>query len=272
MRKLLEANLLRLRKTHLFWGSVLLEIAFALFRVYTSYKDTQVGYEITTDEILFTYIMAAGLITAVFTSVFLGTEYHDNTIRNKLAAGHSRTAIYFANFLTVLIACLLFTAAYIVTALAAGIPFFGFLTLKTDIILTTFLGTLATSAAFCALYTLISMSSSHKTTSAIVCILLFFFLLCASTYVAAMLDAPEEHTVIEMVNGELVSHMAPNPKYLQGTKREVYQFFFDFLPTGQATQYVVMSAKPLLMSLYSVLTAAAASLGGIAYFRRKDIK
>ena len=26
----------------------------------------------------------------------------------------------------------------------------------------------------------------------------------------------------------------PNPSYLRGTEREIYQFFNDFLPTGQA--------------------------------------
>lgn len=272
MRKLLAANLARMRKMPLFWGILLLGIGFALFRVYTSYQDAQIGYAVTTDEILFTYILMTGLVMAVFISLFLGTEYHDGVIRNKLIAGHSRTAIYLANLLTVSTACLLFTAAYILTALAVSIPVFGYPTLSAKVITATFLGTLMVSAAFCSLYTLVSMSFSHKATSAIVCILLFFAFLCASTFIAAMLDAPPEHPTYELVEGEFVSNMEPNPKYLQGTKREIYAFLFDVLPTGQAVQYILMTAKPLLLSLYSAGIVLFANGSGLLYFRRKDIK
>ncbi|MDE7242693.1 MAG: ABC transporter permease, partial [Oscillospiraceae bacterium] len=210
MRKLLAANLARMKKTVLFWGTLLLEIAFALFRVWTSCQDKKTGYEITTDELLFSYILVTGLVMAVFISMFLGTEYHDGTIRNKFVAGHSRAAVYFANLAVVFIACLLFTAAYLITALLGGILVFGFPTMSASVLLTVFLGTLVTSAAFCALYTLIAMNCSHKATSAIVCVLLFFGLLCASTYLFAMLDAQPEHLVIDLVDGEMVSHMEPN--------------------------------------------------------------
>lgn len=46
------------------------------------------------------FIQYAGLVIfppaccAVVFSLFFGTEYADGTIRNKLAAGHSRTAVY----------------------------------------------------------------------------------------------------------------------------------------------------------------------------------
>ena len=50
----------------------------------------------------------------------------------------------------------------------------------------------------------------------------------------------------------------PNPSYLRGTEREVYQFFNDFLPTGQAvnitqaggTGAVSRTARCLLRKLH----------------------
>ena len=224
MRELMAANLVRLRKTPLFWGAALLHGAFALFRIYTIFDDRKYGYQTTLDEALFTYIMIAGLVMAVFIAVFLGTEYSDGTIRNKIAAGHSRSCIYLANLLTVCLACLIFTAVYLLAALAVGLPVLGGLTLSAPVILTTLLGTLATAAAFCSL------------------------------------------------DGELVSRMEPNPKYLTGEERKVYQFALDFLPTGQATQYVVMTDKAGEMSLYSGCIVLLTTGGGLAYFRRKDIR
>lgn len=272
MRKLLTANLLRLRKMVLFWGTAALHAAFALFRIYTIWDDRKYGYQTTLDEALFTCILIEGLVMAVFIAVFLGTEYSDGTVRNKIAAGHSRGCIYLANLLTVCIACLLFTAVYLLTALAVGLPVLGGLTLGVGVIVKTLLGTLATAAAFCSLYALAGMSLSHKSTACMVCILLFFGMMIASTYFAARLDAPEERMVMDMVDGELVSHTEPNPKYLTEEERALYQFVLDVLPTGQATQYVIMTDKAAAMSLYSGCIALLTTVGGLVYFRRKDIR
>ena len=272
MRELLAANLVRLRKTGLFWGAALLHAAFALFRIYTIVDDRKYGYETTLDEALFTFIMIEGLVMAVLIAVFLGTEYSDGTVRNKITAGHGRVRIYLANLLTVCLACLVFTAVYLLTTLAVGLPVLGGLTLGAGVIASTLLGTLATAAAFCSLYTLIGMSVSRKSTGCILCILLFFGLMIASTYVAAMLDAPPERAAMELVDGELVTHMEPNPKYLTEGKRAVYQFVLDFLPTGQATQYMLITDKTAWMSLYSGLIVLLTAGGGLAYFRRKDIR
>lgn len=66
--------------------------------------------------------------------------------------------------------------------------------------------------------------------------------------------------------------MEPNPKYLTEGKRAVYQFVLDFLPTGQATQYMLITDKTAWMSLYSGLIVLLTAGGGLAYFRRKDIR
>ena len=57
-----------------------------------------------------------GLVAAVFISLFVGSEYSDGTIRNKLVVGHSRMRIYLANLIVCSIACVLISLAY-----AAGI-------------------------------------------------------------------------------------------------------------------------------------------------------
>ena len=74
--------------------------------------------------------------------------------------------------------------------------------------------------------------------------------------------------------GELVdAGEMENPNYLTGTKRDAYQFVADFLPTGQALAYNFdMIVHPWRMCLYSLLILAASTAGGLAAFRRKDLK
>ena len=85
MRNLLSANLFRLRKNHLFWGTLAVGALFAGFRIYSLFSD-QIDYGIPSslDDAAFSYAQIVGLTAAVFVSLFLGTEYSGGAIRNKV--------------------------------------------------------------------------------------------------------------------------------------------------------------------------------------------
>ena len=273
MRRLLAANFAHLRKIHLFWGTILLHAAFGIFRIHTLYRDIQTGYyTVSLDDALFSHILIEGVIMAVFIAVFMGTEYSDGTIRNKVVAGHERIHIYLANLIAVTAACFLFIAVYLVTALAAGIPVMGGPVLGAKAILITSAGTLVTAVSFCSLYTLIGMVFSSKSTGCIICILLYFSMMICTTYCAARLDAPPESLRTEMVDGELVSSMKPNPKYPSERQRAVYQFVLDCLPTGQSILYATLGGEPVTMVLYSCAIILLTTGGGVLYFRGKDLR
>ena len=53
------------------------------------------GADVEFDDILFCFAFAVGFVSSVFCSLFIGIEYSDRTLHNKLIVGHSRTAIYF---------------------------------------------------------------------------------------------------------------------------------------------------------------------------------
>lgn len=276
MRNLLGANFFRLRKNRLFWGILAIGTLFAGFRIYALVSD-QIDYGIlsTLDDVLFTYAQIIGLTAAVFTSLFLGTEYSDGAIRNKIITGRSRVSIYLAGFVTVFAASVLSLITYWIVALAAGIPLLEPLRMGAGEALFTVLGVLLMTAAFCAIFTFITMNCSSKAANAVACILLFFILLMASTYVYARLDASEFISGYTMsVNGEIVaSEPEPNPRYLQPGPRAVFEFFRDLLPTGQSIQYSLQAVtNPVRLLLCSLGVTAVFTGAGAALFWRKDLK
>ena len=275
MTKLLSANFLRLKKSHLFWGILAFGAALAGFRVYTLWRDhVDVGVVSTLDDGLFTYAQLIGMTAAVFTSLFLGTEYSDGAIRNKVTSGCSRVSIYLAGSLTVFAASVLSLASYWVVALAMGIPLLAPLGMSAGQALFTVLGVLLMTAAFCAIFTCITMNCSSKAANAVACILLFFALLIASTYIYSRLDAPEYSAdYIITVDGFDMTEPVPNPRYLQPGPRAVFEFFRDLLPTGQGVQYSIGdTAHPARLLLCSLGLTAVFTGAGAALFRRKDLK
>lgn len=279
MTKLLSANLLRLRKSMLFWGCLILMLllgaGFTLQRYWEQAAYAQFGQLSYLDEVLFRHGLLIGIVMAVFVPLFFGTEYSDGALRNKMVVGHSRLSIYFANLITAVAAALVFCAAYFLAALAAGLALALPLQLGAAQIALLVLSSLALVAAFSALYTFVAMLCARKAGSAVACIMGVFLLLFAATYIDGRLKAPEFISNYELsMNGQVSqSEPEPNPHYLRGAEREVYQFLNNFLPCCQASQYTSMDvADPALLAAYSLGILAVSAGAGAALFRRKDLK
>lgn len=280
MTKLLSANLLRLRKSHLFWGTLALSFGFGVW-VAVSQVLEQMKYGGFEDSPAFSrYTSVVGMVIAVFVSLFFGTEYSDGTIRNKLITGQSRISIYLADLITASVCSMLFSIAYLIACFAVGAPFMSsgllrHLETQPTVFALTIVGSLVLTLAYSALFLLITLNCARKTTSAVVCILGAFILLMVGIYLNGRLEAPEYITGYELsVDGQVVpAEPELNPDYLQGTKREVYQFLYDFTPGGQTVQYSMVAAGNLhLMPLYSLIILIVSTGAGAALFRRKDLK
>ena len=71
---------------------------------------------------------------------------------------------------------------------------------------------------------------------------------------------------------EIINELINLPLY-SGIKREVYQFIYDFLPSGQAMQMMTAAVlHPIRMALCSVVIAATSVLAGVRLFKGKDVK
>ncbi len=276
MSKLLSANFLRLRKNHLFWGTLALSFGFGVFMCVIRFREhLNYHFEVSLNSVFFGFAMVAGVVMAAFIPLFFGTEYSDGAIRNKLIVGHSRVCVYFANLITSFGAAAAFFAAYLLACTVAGIPLIGGLDLPVPATAAALGGSLLMTAAFCAIFTFVTMNCSKKSTSVVICLLGVFALLIAAVYLNGRLDAPEFIQGYEMsIDGQVVNAKPePNPAYLTGMKREVYQLLYDLMPTGQGIQYsnVNFTDPVRLMGLSSALFVLFTGAGA-ALFRRKDLK
>ena len=105
MNRLLAANIVRLRKNKCFLGGILLLVILGiLYPVMKCIEMKNTGYETTLDTGFFIGAAVLPVLLSVFVSLFIGTEYSDGTIRNKIMVGHERKSVYLANLLTNLIA------------------------------------------------------------------------------------------------------------------------------------------------------------------------
>ena len=280
MSRLLSADFAKLKKNKFFWICMIGMFLFGVFMAVMNYISTrQYGdYEAQITNVLFIYALTVAILIPAFVSLFVGTEYSDGTIRNKMIIGHTRTCIYLSNLIVCSTAGLGFCISYIVGVIVAGLPLY---TIDTGILKGTVILVLCSffmSIAFTALCALTAMLCQNKALTAVINILTAFCLLVISLYITSRLSQPEVYPGFGLNTETGKVEMAddvPNPSYLRGTEREIYQFFNDFLPTGQAvniTQAGGTAQSPGLLAAYSASIIIVSTGVGMFVFKKKDIK
>lgn len=249
MNRLLSANFTRLRKSKIFWLGVIAMTGFGAFLPISNYMDKIryqeiTDYEYTTpfDSVLFGYALAIGVICAIFISLFLGTEYSDGTIRNKLIVGKTRASIYFSNLITNIAAALFMCLCYLGSVCAVGIPLCDKMEMEVSLAIKIIAASFVMVIAFCSICTMLSMIIQSKAVMAIISITSIFVLIFASVIMSDRLNQPKNYIYSEMTNGVEKVISEPNSHYVGGTKRKVYIFLNDFLPTSQSVKFYINSA------------------------------
>lgn len=169
MSKLLRANFTRLFKNRLFRLCVTGIFAAAAFAVFDQAKYTEV-----IDDMLFSGIDIISIVSAVFISIFAGTEYSDGTMRNKLYMGHSRISVYGASLMTCAAAAVIMHIVLIGTVVCFGIPVIGKVTMTASEILLLLLLSILTVTAYASVYILPGMLITSKAAGVAAAILLSF--------------------------------------------------------------------------------------------------
>lgn len=274
MNKLLSAGFVRLWRDKVFWICTAILFLFGGIIPIVTYCDMK-RYNTTAyiDSSFFTYALFTLIAASIFIPLFLGTDYSNGAIRNKITVGHRRDSIYLSNLIVVFTAGILFSLAYLIPYLAIGLPLLGSFHLKLSLVFFLILGTFALLLACTALFTMLSMLNQSRAIVAVLSILLIFLLIFVGSYIQSLLDQPEYHEMLIATEEGMDKLKEKNPRYVSGAAREFLEFLTDFNPGGQALQYTsIQVEKPLPLILYSLFIAALSASAGLFFFRKKDLK
>lgn len=286
MSKLLRSNFARLWKSRIFWLGMLFSAGLSIFFILMRYIDIEQHQKIyanldesykNADELIFMGGIIIIFAAAVFIGIFVGTEYSDGTLRNKLIIGHSRSSIYISNLIVCTTAGIIMHLTYIITTILLGNLLLedSTLTFK-KILLLTLMGTAAMIAAS-SLLVMISMLIHSKSAGAVAILIATMVMFFASMTIFQRLSTPEYNDAYSYIDEDtgkpVVVEKEKNTNYLTGTKRKVYEFLNDFIPTSQLYKSALLDSSKLDITLiYDGIIILITTTAGIAVFRRKNLK
>lgn len=282
MSKLMRAYLVRLRKDKVLWLFTAAMLVLSVLIINSGVRlDLQYPGDGTYSSLEYCFfggVPYIGVLSSVVISLFLGVEYNDGTIRNKLVIGHRRTDIYLSGLLTSIIMAELIAFAWFLGGLT-GIPHFGLWTMDTGRFLLYVLLVVLSTAALAAIFHLIGMLITNRAFSVVVAIFVALGMLLMGSMIYNKLCEPEMTVsgIVITENGVEYGDEIPNPSYVAGTARIVYSALLNILPQGQEillANYDDMSkmGNPTVAIAGSLLLLLAVSVVGIAVFRKKDLK
>lgn len=277
MRKLITANFHRFSKDRFSWCVVGIIVILSLVNVFNSARSFEAmaasGYTMNLDDYYFNQAPLIGAFLALLISMFLGTEFSEGTIRNKLCIGHKRNEIFLSNFISCALAAIALTVVWL---LCSGLLFglIGPLEMGVSEFIGCIFVAVGFAVSFAALYTVIGSLSSNKAMTIIYTFAVFIVFAMAASALYDRLCEPEMNQGMTLVGTQLVEmEPTPNPLYLSGMIRTVCEVALELLPAGQALLLSDVAIEyPVRAIALSVVFTAVTLLVGSMLFRRKDIK
>ena len=257
MAKLLSADLDRVFRSKWFWlclgGMLMMAVAFIIMQY------TAMDYSVPLSRVVFLPMSFYGLAVAALVSLFVGEDFSDGFIRNKIIAGHWRFAVFASNLLVSWLVCILIYLLVTVFTMLIGLFLFA-----CDITPVVFFRHLLMGVGMClaygSIFCTITMLCGNKTTSAVLCMGLAFFLLVVCLHTNQVLVQPEYK------DGLL------NPVYVDGAVRSIYLILHNLNPSGQAAQLSAMHIFDSRFWVFCDMCWIMISGMGVCLFKRKNIK
>lgn len=288
MYKLLNASFSRLRKNKIFLGLVILTIIIAAFMLISEYLD-KVKYSSvfgissnTTDILLTNFINIIGFFIAIFTSLFVGAEYSDGTIRNKIVAGHSRKNIYLSNLIVSIIVGLILEFIYLIIISIVAIPLFGSIQMTFSQFAFILLDMIMIIIVYSSIFNFIALICSNITISTVTSLLLILIMFVIDMLLSPTANSTEyiQKNIVMDEQGNITYEIVKNEDYPGKLVQTTCKTIINFNPVSQAIEisgnkinmneedFNNMKVYPLYsLGLIIIITAI-----GIYLFNIKELK
>ena len=200
MSRLIKANFSRLFRSTFFRVCLIFSAGLGIFLDIMRYIDIQKHPEIyaktgieykAADGFVFSGILYIIFAIAALVPIFVGTEYSDGTIRNKLMVGCKRTEIYLANFIVCATADIIMLLSFIVACLSVGYILFRATCLTAEQTILFTLSQCITMIGFSAILVLFSMLIQSKAGSAVTALITTIIMFFSAMIIEAGLNQPE---------------------------------------------------------------------------------
>lgn len=129
MANLLAEGFRRLFKGKRFYICLIVYCAIALLEIVIYYIGNNMfgGSDdfLHVDSLVLAGLTMCALFSAITSAMLISRDYTNNTIRNKIIIGHSRTNIYLTNLIVTAAVFMIYNAAYLLVVIGVGIPLLG---------------------------------------------------------------------------------------------------------------------------------------------------
>lgn len=289
MSKLLAAEQSRLLKSLIYKICLAFSIGLAalcvILRWYDALKHADIYAKLgesyqNIDSLLLASPIYLLFVLPVFVGIFVGTEYSDGTIRNKMIVGHLRADLYLSKLIVCSLADEILMFANIAVLWILGKLLVG----GTSLTAAQFLAYLSViffaTLSLTAILLLIAMSIQSKAAGSVSCILFVLIMMFSSLFVFQSLSAQEYIEVPSEVNintdteeADIVYEKEKNPRYLTGIKRRIYSTINDVLPFSQIYQFGMTDVEqPGMMMIYDCFILIFTTGTGIVILKKKNLK
>ena len=288
MYKLLNASFYRLRKNKIFLGLVILTIIIAVFMIVSEYLNNIKYSSVfgissnTTDILLMKFINIIGFFIAIFTSLFVGAEYSDGTIRNKIVAGHSRENIYLSNLIVSILVGIFLELIYLIVISIFSIPIFGLVQMNFSQLAVILLDIIMIIIVYSSIFNFIALICSNITISTVSSLLLILIMFVIDMLLSPTANSTEyiQKNIVMDEKGNVTYEVVKNEDYPGKLVQTICKTISNFNPVSQAIEisgnkinmneenFNNMKVYPLYsLGLIIIITAI-----GIYLFNIKELK
>lgn len=281
MSKLLNASFWRLKKNKIFWGVIIITLIIACVMIITRYNDEIRYAEFnmqpkTIDSLYITFINIVGFLIATFTSLFVGTEYSDGTIRNKIIVGHSRKNIYLANLIVSIVVGIILEVLYLLIISIIGIPLFGSIQMPIEDFFFVILDMIMVIIVFSSIFNFISLLCSNITISTVGCLLLILVMYVIVMSISGIANSEKylKNQIVDEQGNERIE-LTFNEDYPGDLLKEICRNIVRIIPTGQTIELSSTSIEYeeiKIFPLYSFGLFVVINSLGIYLFNRKELR